>query len=372
MVQHTNGSHLEEGINTYLTNHNIGPLVQETIISHTRNSLIHNNHPRHELSLATLREVTARHKKWTNTPEADKGREKISFDYTLEAIEKMQKIGLSQETISAIIDSLYELSLNYRNSRKKIRSLWKITFEDATSEKNKSMVDRRHNQRDLQKNIENNIWWECDQLAVAYRDIFHKKWISRLIKDDLTDRIYVGIRIIDGFDRKYFTKKSGGYHLFCLITIWEYRFVFDPSLGEINIFNEWWYIKTESVLQKITTTKMNDIDISKIRSVMDFKTSDNTIRKDTEWRVSSKYPEHSSMFLWRFDNTNYMFSIGFAEITKGGKKYPIISLKNFKERIIWTLDDNKDLRLDKEGIPDRLKERMKEHLLILDSITQYN
>lgn len=128
MLQHTNGSHLEEGINTYLNNNNIGPLVQETIISHTRNALINNHHPRHQLSLATLRSVTARHKKGTNTPEADKDREKISFDYTLEAIQKMQEIGLSQETISAIVDSLYDLSLNYHNSKEKIRSLGKVTF----------------------------------------------------------------------------------------------------------------------------------------------------------------------------------------------------------------------------------------------------
>lgn len=180
MLQHTNGSHLEEGINTYLNNNNIGPLVQETIISHTRNALINNHHPRHQLSLATLRSVTARHKKGTNTPEADKDREKISFDYTLEAIQKMQEIGLSQETISAIIDSLYDLSLNYHNSREKIRSLGKITFKEVLIAEDiftgkKLMGTKWYHKKDVLRNIDNNVGGDCLELAVRYRDIFNEK-----------------------------------------------------------------------------------------------------------------------------------------------------------------------------------------------------
>jgi len=376
MIQHTNWAHLEEGINTYLNNHNIGPLVQETIISHTRNSLIDNNHPRHQPSLAMLREVVSRQKKWTNIPEADKEHEKISFNYTLDAIEKMQDIGLSQETISAIVESIYDLSLNYYNSKEKIRSLGKITFwenilaEDVFSGK-KIMVDNRYHEMNIQKNIENNVWWECSQLAIAYRDIFHRKWINRLIKKDLAKNTSK-IEITNGNDRKYFDKEPSN-HVFCFLTIWKIHFVIDPSLGEINLHTQWWYKKAQTTLQKVIVKNIHKVPVEKNKKVIPFRTSDLTITKSTEGTVFYRDPQSSSLFLWAFDNTDYMFWITYVEIERWGRKYPCIFLYDAnKDRTIWILYDKESIWLNRKNISDSLKESIKKHLIILDSITEYS
>lgn len=375
MLQHTNGSHLEEGINTYLNNNNIGPLVQETIISHTRNALINNHHPRHQLSLATLRSVTARHKKGTNTPEADKDREKISFDYTLEAIQKMQEIGLSQETISAIIDSLYDLSLNYHNSREKIRSLGKITFKEVLIAEDiftgkKLMGTKWYHKKDVLRNIDNNVGGDCLELAVRYRDIFNEKWLHTLINNELNDR-YSELEIINGHDRRYFTHETAN-HVYCSLRIWKELFNVDPSLCEINIHKEWWYSQIWKAPTQISLESLQEELSRGEKSLIKFITEDKTISQKTKWGFSSFGLPNAGLVLWGFDDMDYIVGIRYAQLA--GRKYPYLSLTNNDNKggIFWILDINKELRIWGKNVPGRLKEKIKEHLLILDSITEYN
>ena len=148
MQQRPNETHLKECFTKYLNDNEINLSSQETIIFHTQKALFDANHPRHRSSLQMLHTIVARDRKDTEF------KEKTSGDHTLAAIHKMQEIGLSSKTISKIIESLYDIRLNYHNSMAKIQELGKVTFEKApipeeSSTKENTVTNRRNHQMSI-------------------------------------------------------------------------------------------------------------------------------------------------------------------------------------------------------------------------------
>lgn len=227
MQQRPNEAHLKKCFTNYLNDNEIHLSSQEAIIFHTQKALLDASHPRHRSSLQMLRAILARDRNNTEF------KEKTSADHTLAAIHKMQGLGISSKTISKIIESLYDIRLNYHNSMAKIQGLGRVKFDEiifaeSLLTEEKLMIDRRTHQTNIQQNIEQNTGGECSQLAITYREIFRHKKIASLIRKDIGEKL-INIHIVGGHDRTYFTKPNA-VHIFCRLIIDDTMFYIDPAL----------------------------------------------------------------------------------------------------------------------------------------------
>ena len=370
MQQRPNETHLKECFTKYLNDNEINLSSQETIIFHTQKALFDANHPRHRSSLQMLHTIVARDRKDTEF------KEKTSGDHTLAAIHKMQEIGLSSKTISKIIESLYDIRLNYHNSMAKIQELGKVTFEKApipeeSSTKENTVTNRRNHQMSIWGNIQNKVGGDCNQLAIAYRDLFHHKKILSLLRKDLPKE-NLRIHIVKGQDRTYFTQ-ADTFHTSCLLSIGKNKFTLDPSLGEMNIHPEWGYTYTNIILEKITPRNVDKIYKKKSNSVLVFQTNDLEITETTEGVLLKKDDKNKWIFMGMLNNSDYLFGVSYVQKEKWGRIYPCIALyKKDQGSIIGILGDDKEVWTDNKDISPALKEEIKQHLLALDAITDYS
>jgi hypothetical protein len=182
------------------------------------------------------------------------------------------------------------------------------------------------------------------------------------------------IETICWHDRKYFTKRMSN-HIYCTLRVWDIVFGIDPSLCEINIYNESWYRERAKNKKPTSLASIQEENLYREAEVFNFSSRDKVISQETDGDILPLDPRRNEkdtgLVLWMLDDTDYIALIRYVRLR--GKNYPCLCLnKDYKDMIIWVLGKNKDLRINRKQTPERLKEKIEEHLLILDSITEYS
>lgn len=233
---------------------------------------------------------------------------KLFTENMVKAIKEWDEVGMSQKTISDIINIIYDKKCNYYNTEAKIKALWRIVVDPFgwTNETN------------LEKQMELWIWWECSMLSTyAYNNFVKKNLIPRIKQETGKD---VMLWQYGGSTHEYFVWDND--HQFLYLDIGDDRYVLDPSLGVIANNKNTSY---EDDSAGMDTKNNKELSWYANEEMQSYWIWNITLHNDTE----KIYCKFDGIPLWFLSDTDLFLWLGFAK-TNYGKIIPMIA---------WTTKD---------------------------------